>query len=66
MNQNGESYFLGSPALSSSSVKGQFNDVIQLLDEYHIRLRFGGLSFNTSSNTRLHKGALVRVTDDLD
>ena len=66
VNIEGETNLLGVPPLPSSSGDDQSNGVMDLLKEYKLESKVGGICFDTTaSNTGLKKGSLIRISNKI-
>ena len=62
VNIEGETHLVGVPPLPSSSGEDQCNGVMDLLKEYNLEPKVGGICFDTTaSNTGLKKGSLIWI-----
>ena len=62
VNIEGETHLLGVPPLPSSSGEDQYIGVIDLLKEYKLESKVGGLCFDTTaSNTGIRKSSKITM-----
>ncbi|XP_065679431.1 uncharacterized protein LOC136093970 [Hydra vulgaris] len=67
VNIEGETQLLGVPPLTSSSGEDQYTSVMNVLKEYKLESKVGGLCFDTTaSNTGIKKGSVVKISNNLN
>ena len=67
LNIEGETHLLGVPPLTSSSGEDQCTSVMNLIKEYKLESKVGGLCFDTTaSNTGIKKGSIVKISNNLN